>query len=385
MVQNPRFELAVAAIIMANALVMSVQIQWQGLDLGHVLEYRGYTSTGVDTWPGAGGAFDFCDFVFGVIYLVELSIKVVGLKLAWMRDPWNYLDLMICTLWVVENTAKHSLGLPTQSAVLRVARLFRLLRLIKVLRTLNGFDSLYLLMTTLKGSLAVLGWSCVLLFVVQMMIAMVLWFVLKVAYFDQSSYPVDERREVFEYFGTFARVMLTMFELTLANWPPVCRLLVEYVSEWFMLFFIFHKLTIGFAVVGVINGVFMQETFKVASTDDRIMMRQRQREVKIHTEKMKKLFNAADESGDGVIDSDEFKAIIADPEINMWLASMDIPVRDPESLYLLLDVDGDGELTCEELVKGAMKLRGAAKSLDVLAIRRDMQALTKILVPEPAP
>lgn len=65
-------------------------------------------------------------------------------------------------------------------------------------------------------------------------------------------------------------------------------------EEWFMLLCILHKLVIGFAVVGVINGVFiqaatrkllgpvfgseklldfLQETFKVASSDNQIMMR----------------------------------------------------------------------------------------------------------------
>jgi len=70
------------------------------------------------------------------------------------------------------------------------------------------------------------------------------------------------------------------------------------VSEWYFVFSIAHKVTIGFAVIGVINGVFMQarrrilgrplllpvaaespcgsqETFKVAGSDDKIMMRQR--------------------------------------------------------------------------------------------------------------
>ena len=54
-----------------------------------------------------------------------------------------------------------------------------------------------------------------------------------------------------------------MFEITLGNWPPVARILQENVSEFYVAFSIIHKLVIGFAVIGVINGVFMQETFKV--------------------------------------------------------------------------------------------------------------------------
>jgi hypothetical protein len=264
-------------------------------------------------------------------------------------------------------------------AVMRMARLFRLLRLVKVMRVLQGMDSLYLLLTTLKGSLVVLGWSCVLLLIVQMFIAMICWFILTETYFYNENNPIEERRMVFEYFGSFSRAMLTMFEMTLANWPPVCRLLVEYVNEWFMLFCIVHKLTIGFAVIGVINGVFMQETFRVASTDDRIMVRDREREVKIYAAKMKRFFEAADDSGDGCLDIDEFKAVMSDPGILFWLASMQITVRDPEKLYKLLDVDGDGELTCEEVVKGFMGLRGAAKTADILMIKQELGELRELL------
>ena len=84
---------------------------------------------------------------------------------------------------------------------------------------------------------------------------------------------------------------------------PLAHILVN--QEWFMLLCILHKLVIGFAVVGVINGIFIQEgigastsllcsvlscvvlpavlpfssgskvkeTFKVASSDNQIMMR----------------------------------------------------------------------------------------------------------------
>ena len=39
---------------------------------------------------------------------------------------------------------------------------------------------------------------------------------------------------------------------------PELRILQDKVSEWYFAFSIAHKVTIGFAVIGVINGVFMQ-------------------------------------------------------------------------------------------------------------------------------
>eukprot|EP00928_Gymnodinium_smaydae_P053622 TRINITY_DN3756_c0_g1_i1.p1 TRINITY_DN3756_c0_g1~~TRINITY_DN3756_c0_g1_i1.p1 ORF type:complete len:183 (-),score=33.02 TRINITY_DN3756_c0_g1_i1:248-796(-) len=165
-----------------------------------------------------------------------------------------------------------------------------------------------------------------------------------------------------------------MFEITLANWPTACRVLSENVSEWFMPMAIMHKLCIGFAVVGVINGVFMQETFKVASLDDRIMMRQKKRANEIHARKMGRLFDFADESGDGSITLDEWRDITNDPETKLWLASMELDVRDTDQLFLLMD-RGDGQLHRDQLAEGISRLKGPARSIDLESLKRDQAQL----------
>ena len=48
-------------------------------------------------------------------------------------------------------------------------------------------------------------------------------------------------------------------------------------QEYFAIFNVAYKLVIGFAAVGIINAVFIQETFKVAASDDTVMMRQKAR------------------------------------------------------------------------------------------------------------
>jgi voltage-gated sodium channel len=377
LVTHPAFEGIVASIIMFNVLVMAAQIQYNGFDIGYSLKYRWYDSSAEDTWTGGQTVFQMFDYVFGIIYISELLIKVHAFRLQWVRDFWNVFDALIVGFWLLEQPFKDVLTLPADATLLRTARLFKLARLVKVIKTLNGFDSLYLLITTLRGSVTILAWSAVLLLVVQMLIAFTISMVLTETYFNNDFYPESERRQVFSYFGTFSRAMLTMFEMTLANWPPVCRLLVENVNEWFMIVCVTHKLTIGFAVIGVINGVFMQETFKVAASDDSIMMRQKEREVRTYRDKMERLFLAADESGDGMVDKKEFATIMEDPEIVMWLSSMELPVREPWTLFELLDTSGDGLLSAEEVVKGALKLRGAAKSVDVLSLRRQLEKMQR--------
>merc|ERR1719498_1449333 len=146
-----------------------------------------------------------------------------------------------------------------------------------------------------------------------------------------SGADLEKHRKLFEYFGSFTRCLLSMFELTLANWPPVTRLLSEEVSEWFMILCLIHKITIGFAVIGVINGVILQETFKVAQTDDMVMVRQKKRATAILRKKMTLLFEALDNSGDGELDYEEFATISEIPEVKTWLAAMEIETEDMQT------------------------------------------------------
>jgi hypothetical protein len=376
---HPAFEMTIVSIIMFNAFVIAAENQYIALGVGNYLDYPRYTSTREEAWPHADGVFEFFDMLFGIIYVMELVLKMYALRCSWFRDVWNYFDFLIVGFWLFETVldTKEPI-LPTNTTLLRTARLFKLLRLVKVIKTLQGFDSLYLIMTTLSGSMQILCWSVALLFVLQMLLALIMNFALR-DYFENDHYPEQVRRDVFKYFGSFSRAMLTMFEMTLANWPPVCRLLVENVNEWFMLFCLGHKLTIGFAVIGVINGVFLQETFKVSATDDSIMMRAKERDVRVYGAKVSRLFQATDQDGDGVVDSSEFHTVMADPEISTWLSTMDLPVRDPVSLFKLLDADGGGSLNAEEMVRGVLRLRGAAKNVDMISLRKQMDHMQELL------
>jgi Ca2+-binding EF-hand superfamily protein len=232
--------------------------------------------------------------------------------------------------------------------------------------------------TAIRGSVSMLFWSVVVLALVQMMIAFTLQQLVEGYILDEQN-PTERRMEVFMYYGTFARSLLSMFEITLGNWIVPARALVENVSEWYMIFSLSHKLVIGFSVVSVLTGVFIQETFKVATTDDRVMMMSKERARKIHADKMALLFSAADEDGDGLIDREEFHRALADSEIRTWLSAMELDVRDEDSFFELLDLDGDGKISQQELLEGVAQLKGVARSYEVCSLSHNSREIRDML------
>ncbi|OLQ15377.1 hypothetical protein AK812_SmicGene449 [Symbiodinium microadriaticum] len=120
----------------------------------------------------------------------------------------------------------------------------------------------------------------------------------------------------------------------------------------------------GFAVIGVINAVLMQETFKVAYLDDTVMVREKVKAMRHHVAKMSELFHGADTSRDGKLDLEDI--------FRMWLAAMELDVSNVEELFKMLNTNGDGRLSATELVQGLaalFKQGPLAGSIHVLSSR----------------
>lgn len=195
-------------------------------------------------------------------------------------------------------------------------------------------------------------------------------------FLQDPSNDVKVQREVFAYFGTFWRSMVTMFEIIFANWGPICRLLLDDVEEATGLFFICYRCVIGFAILAVIQAVFIQQTMKTAAHDDQLCIEEKNREKAKFVERLCRVFNELDTNGDGVISWDEFEPMMRDERLQGLLLTLEVSASDVYGLFQELD-DGDGEISIEEFLKGISSLRGQAKAMDlvtVMNIARRMEA-----------
>merc|ERR1712137_845326 len=87
----------------------------------------------------------------------------------------------------------------------------------------------------------------------------------------------------------------------------------------------------------------------------------------------------ADESNDGLIDRNEFEAFLADATMRTWLSAQDLDAANPRLLFDLLDVDGNEHLSLEEICSGMAKLKGPAKSTDLLTLTHMTSRLLRIV------
>merc|ERR1712228_814594 len=84
---------------------------------------------------------------------------------------WNWFDVVVVTAWIVST---YSATLHVNPLMLRIFRLQRIFRVVRLTKTFQMFDSLHLMICSLKDSVWVAGWSLILLACFTMIAALAL-------------------------------------------------------------------------------------------------------------------------------------------------------------------------------------------------------------------
>jgi len=256
-----------------------------------------------------------------------------------------------------------------------LARFSRVLRLIRLMRWFSIFGALHLIVKAISSSFIILFWSLLIILTILCLVALAMNNILSPFIQDESN-DLDVRTDLYMNWGSFTRAATTMFEATLANWGPICWLLTNNVSEWFALFFILYKCTIGFAVVQVILSVFIQQTFKVAAHDQEIMINEKRSQAEATLKQLTRLFEALDTSGDGMVSKEELLVVLGDPRVMAWFAAMGVDANDINELFTLM---GDGDLAPNDFIEGVKSIRGIAKTTDMFEVKRQLQRVISLM------
>jgi len=95
-------------------------------------------------------------------------------------------------------------------------------------------------------------------------------------------------------------------------------------------------------------------------------------------EKMRHLLQVADKDGDKNIGLEEFAEIVSDKRYRVWLSAMDIETGDPCALFDLLAA-GKKEMTLDDLVRGTVRLKGSARSVDLITIMHHLGSVEEMV------
>lgn len=350
-----RLDMLAGIFVLLNSLVMAVELELEGRATG--------SKIGLETLPGVDMSdfFNACDNIFAVLYFLELCARVYFEGCRFFRGAANWFDIFLATttcldVWLLRPMALGG-GATDQMILLRLARAVKSMRAIRMVRTLRLFRGLRVLVMACISFLPSLCWSMVLLAVFMIMGALMLGNLLQ-EFIANPEEDVMWREWIWVHYGTALRSMYTLYEITFAgNWPTYARPVIDQVSAVFSIFFLAYITLVVFAVIRVITAIFLKDTLDAASNDAEHLVVERLQKKSQYVKKLEKVFQAIDETGNGMISQSQLSSVLQDPIVRAYFQTLELDVHEGAALFHIID-NGDGEVTLEEFIDGILRCKG---------------------------
>merc|ERR1719171_1910515 len=298
-----------------------------------------------------------------------LRLRAHGLP--YFCDAWNVMDFGLVTLAIMDAvlpTIESLQGKELQTDNMKmfsVLRMLRLLRLVRVIRLLRIFKELWLLVNGFIHALRVLGWLVVLLLLILYCGAVLT--TAMIGEHCEEDYVSFERCK--DMFGGVFLSMFTLFQvLTLEGWAmSVVRPIVE-VNPILVFFFISFLFLTSFGLMNIVIGVIVENTLQAAAQNEDKLRTLMEKELYENLKMLREIFLEADVDHDGKMTKIEFNNCMDQPDVQAKLNLLELPCEEATELFNILDEECQGEIDIEAFINGTLKLKGSAKSKDMMGV-----------------
>jgi len=172
-----------------------------------------------------------------------------------------------------------------------------------------------------------------------------------------------------DHYTGFNDVMTSLFMSITGgvDWQDVLRDWRE-VSWAYGPIFIFFIFVMHFGVLNVVMATFVAATAQIASKDRDQIVKNEIAKMGDYMGKVTEFFKEADSDGSGSLSWDEFQSHMEKPHVKAYFQALDMDVSQAHNLFEMLDADSSNSVNVDEFIEGCVRLRGAAKSVDVSMI-----------------
>lgn len=355
--ERPLFESMVGIAIMFNALFMAVQ-----LDL----------TTAKTKVP-----FQGTDWFFSTLFVGEIFFRIWCLGLTgFFKDKKHHFDIVLVAFNITDSAIQLAGSSTTGLQAFSALRILRLFKIVKLLRVVSVIEDLHLIVVGLISALKSLRWVAIFLVLVVFIAAIVLKILVgndcDSPAFQQSfiyhfGSDIDPIEKCGEYWGTVLRSMYTLYQVTtLESWSQVIVRPILDVEPMYVVLMLGFQLLTTFGLLNIVVAAVVDGTMN--SSDEYVVERKMIKVTVSHLEIIRDIFEKSVGSN-GKVTADNFLPLLADPSIRRRLLTMEISYDDPSQILRIIDANGTGAVSLTELTRGFMRMRGSAKSKDLLAIR----------------
>jgi len=304
-------------------------------------------------------AFDF-------FLCLEWCFRVAAFRASFFfgrERSWNTFD----TALVLTSMADEFISGTTGGNFLRVMRVWRIVRVVRIFRALRFFRELRLLMSCIMSSFFALAWA---ILVVGLLI-----FVFAVLILQYLSYSLhnmsagDDTRMLLS--ARYKSLSEAMFSLLMAisggmEWAKVLMPL-ERITWTARPFFCLYVTLITFGVGNILTGVFVRKVEDLRRNDRDLAIHSEMADADAFVEQMRWIFEDNGYSG-STMRLQDLEMFMELDDVWAYMKTHNLDTYDTIELFRRLDPQESGKVNLEEFVFACQRLKGHAKSSDILTL-----------------
>lgn len=358
-VSSSIFSNGVQLLIMLNLIILGIEVD---------------SSVGTP-FGSESPVFEVVNQVIVVLFMGELVLKwaAYGCRefFCGKERIWNLFDFVIAGLSFIETAmdivSKAFLDVGEMNSshlrVMRFARLARALRGVRVIRLLRYVSALRTIVFSIVSTMSSLLWTLVLLLMLFYCFGVFITQLVS----DNCRYLAQPNcLESFYHWSSVGRSMLTLFMSISGglSWIEALEQLMQAHPLAVVSMLVYITSTI-FAVLNVVTGVFCNTAIESARADKDIAIMKQMHKHEAQVQSLREIFHEIDNQKSSVVSLKQLKEALQSQKLASFMHSMDISTQDVWTLFMVIDANGDGQVTLDEFVFGCMQLQGPAKGLQM--------------------
>lgn len=372
--KSTRFNTSVGVVILVNALTL-------GLEADHGRQYA--------------DVFMILENCFCSIFSAELLCHLYfeGIR-DFYDDRMNWLDTFLVLSAVLDVWVIQPIGVEANLKVISVLRMLRLTRLIRLLRLFRIFKELSIMVEGFVASVPTVSWTIVFLSVLLYIGAIFARTTIGSSFTCsdndgkcQQNSPSAEPSYAFNpdigdqvsLFGSVDKTMVTLFCCLIEGCGVT---IIQPVSIQTPVLFLYFFLFTGFTTFGVLNlivAIFCESSVEHADNNQRWLQASIGEKNRILFDRLRGAYEEMDVDGDGKLTKDELLRGVTENETVMD-AFCELGLEEEEGLFETLDADHSGNLSFNQFLDGVvliLKGQNAALAKDFVAPNLLLQAFAR--------
>ncbi|CAE7493900.1 Cacna1h [Symbiodinium pilosum] len=340
------------------------------------------------TCNDANSYFDIINTAFTAIFVLDVGIRILmtGPKLFFLGQPsrdliqleWvNCADFLLVLLRVVDVWLLSPFGVVSNLKFASAFRIFHVFRAVRQVQLNASFRELWLVISALGETMWTLFW-------VGVMIIGVIWvagILVRMAVSDRKpeEFNLDRSEWDFEeYWGTVLRSSYSLFQvITRDRWSDSLVWPLVETNPSLMVVFICFLTVASLSLMNSVIGVVVESTLSSARATAAREQKVKEKVDAQVLQSMREIFEAADTDKSGKLDKDELQALFRNHRVRDRLKLLQLPFKDLEMLFDILDDDNGGNINTDRFFRGVERLRGQAAASDLHQMNVDLNKRLK--------